>query len=69
MPVALMWGVGPATEARLAKIGVSRPHRRATPRDIAGGPDDHRPRALRRFAIGHSLAHAVSADFCNEGSR
>jgi len=29
----------------------------------------HGPRALRRFALGHALAHAVSTDLCNEGSR
>ena len=45
-----------------------RPHRRAAPCQIPGGPDDHSPRALRRFALGHALAHAVSADFCHESS-
>ena len=46
-----------------------RPHRRPAPRQIPGRPHYHGPRALRRFALGHALAHAVSTDFCNEGSR
>ena len=46
-----------------------RPHRRTAPRQVPGRPDDHGPRALRRFALGHALADAVSTDFCHEGSR
>jgi DNA polymerase-4 len=38
-------------------------------KSLAGRPDYHGPRALRRFALGHALAHVVSTDFRNEGAR
>src|SRR5262249_9744166 len=46
-----------------------RPHRRPAPRQIAGRPHDHGPRAVRRFALGHALAHAAGADLRDEGAR
>jgi DNA polymerase-4 len=58
LPVALMWGVGPATEARLAKIGVS------TIGQLAGSS----PKSVERL-LGHATGRKLTALAWNRDPR
>ena len=62
---------GPRSNASSNRRSIISPDRtrRQAPCQIPGWPDCHNTRALRRFALGHALVHAVGTDFCNEGSR
>src|ERR1700704_3907229 len=58
LPVALMWGVGPATEARLAKIGVS----------TIGQLAESSPQSVERL-VGHAAGRKLTALAWNHDPR
>src|SRR5262245_34278129 len=58
LPVALMWGVGPATEARLAKIGVT----------TIGQLAKSSPQSVERL-LGHAVGKKLSALAWNRDPR
>jgi nucleotidyltransferase/DNA polymerase involved in DNA repair len=58
LPVALMWGVGPATEARLAKIGVT----------TIGQLAESSPHSVERL-LGHAVARKLTALAWNRDPR
>jgi len=58
LPVALMWGVGPATEARLAKIGVS----------TIGQLAERSPQSVERL-LGHAVGRKLTALAWNRDPR
>jgi DNA polymerase-4 len=58
LPVGLMWGVGPATEARLAKIGVA----------TIGQLAESCPRAVERL-LGHAVGSKLTALAWNRDPR
>src|SRR2546430_2923716 len=58
LPVALMWGVGPATEARLAKIGVR----------TIGQLAQSSPRSVERL-LGHAVGRKLTALAWNRDPR
>src|SRR5262245_25634037 len=58
LPVALMWGVGPATEARLAKIGVT----------TIGQLAESSPKSVERL-LGHAVGRKLTALAWNRDPR
>src|SRR5256714_5192155 len=58
LPVALMWGVGPATEARLAKIGVT----------TIGQLAESSPQSVERL-LGHAIGKKLTALAWNRDPR
>src|SRR6478672_8672767 len=58
LPVALMWGVGPATEARLAKMGVT----------TIGQLAESSPRSVERL-LGHAVGRKLTALAWNRDPR
>jgi DNA polymerase-4 len=58
LPVALMWGVGPATEARLAEIGVT----------TIGQLAQSRPQSVERL-LGHAIGRKLTALAWNRDPR
>src|SRR6187455_3818306 len=58
LPVALMWGVGPATEARLAKIGVT----------TIGQLAESSPQSVERL-LGHAVGSKLTALAWNRDPR
>ena len=58
LPVALMWGVGPATEARLAKIGVT----------TIGQLAESSPQSVERL-LGHAVGRKLTALAWNRDPR
>jgi DNA polymerase-4 len=58
LPVALMWGVGPATEARLAGVGVT----------TIGQLAEHSPHAVQRL-LGHAVGARLTALSWNRDPR
>lgn len=58
LPVALMWGVGPATEARLARIGVT----------TIGQLARSSPRSVQRL-LGHAVGNKLTALAWNRDPR
>jgi DNA polymerase-4 len=58
LPVALMWGVGPATEARLAKIGVT----------TIGQLGQSSPQSVERL-LGHAIGRKLTALAWNRDPR
>src|SRR4029078_11125632 len=58
LPVALMWGVGPATEARLAKVGVT----------TIGQLAESSPQSVERL-LGHAVGRKLTALAWNRDPR